>query len=232
MGLAQVAAGIPATKALLSGQSRIITYPNGVQQAIIPGYAAHVASPVYRTIASPVYSALAGHHFIGKREAEAEAEAEPWTIAQVAAGIPQAKAAAEGRLGLSHFPYTSYSGFRVAGTPVVHTGAVAAAPAVVSSYAAFPTYSNYGYANYGYPHYIGKREAEAEAEPWTIGQVALGIPQAKAAAEGRAHLSGFTHTSYSGLRVAGAPVYHAAPVVSSYAAYPSVYGAYGLPYYG
>jgi len=221
--LAQVAAGIPATKALLSGQSRIITYPNGVQQAIIPGYAAHVASPVYRTIASPVYSALAGHHFIGKREAEAEAE--PWTIGQVAAGIPQSRAAAQGRLGLTSFPYTSYSGLRVAGAPVVHT----AVPAVASYAAAYPAYSTYGY-----PHYIGKREAEAEAEPWTIGQVAAGIPQAKAIAEGRAHLSGFTHTSYSGLRVAGAPVYHAAPVVSSYAAYPSsVYGyGYGLPYYG
>merc|ERR1711983_209717 len=112
----------------------------------------------------------------------------------------------------------SYSGFRVAGTPVVHTGAVAAAPAVVSSYAAYPTYSNYGYANYGYPHYIGK--------------VALGIPQAKAAAEGRLGLSAFTHTSYSGHHVAGAPVFGAyrAPVAYA-AAYPSAYG-YGLPYYG
>merc|ERR1712241_33904 len=109
------------------------------------------------------------------------------------------------------------------GAPAVR----AAVPAAASYAAAYPAYSTYGY-----PHYIGKREAEAEAEPWTIGQVAAGIPQAKAHAEGRAHLSGFTHTSYSGLRVAGAPVYHAAPVVSSYAAYPSVYGAYGLPYYG
>merc|ERR1719295_2522991 len=112
--LAQVAAGIPATKALLSGQSRIITYPNGVQQAIIP-----------------VYAALAGHHFIGKREAEAEAE--PWTIGQVAAGIPQSRAAAQGRLGLTSFPYTSYSGLRVAGAPVVHT----AVPAVASYAAAY-----------------------------------------------------------------------------------------------
>merc|ERR1712200_108122 len=102
----------------VTGQSRIITYPNGVQQAIIPGYAAHVASPVYRTIASPVYSALAGHHFIG----------------QVAAGIPQSRAAAQGRLGLTSFPYTSYSGLRVAGAPVVHT----AVPAVASYAAAYP----------------------------------------------------------------------------------------------
>ena len=41
------------------------------------------------------------------------------------------------------------------------------------------------YGSYGYPHsaYYGKREAEAE--PWTIGQVAAGLPLANAAWEGR-----------------------------------------------
>merc|ERR1712241_1358648 len=109
------------------------------------------------------------------------------------------------------------------GAPAVR----AAVPAAASYAAAYPAYSTYGY-----PHYIGKREAEAEAEPWTIGQVALGIPQAKSAAEGRLGLSAFTHTSYSGHHVAGAPVFGASRAPVAYAAaYPSAYG-YGLPYYG
>merc|ERR1712133_235233 len=56
----------------------------------------HVAGvhPVHHTVAG-VYSHP--HHFLyGKREAEAEAEAEPYTIGQVYAGLPVANAIATG----------------------------------------------------------------------------------------------------------------------------------------
>ena len=77
-----------------------------------------------------------------------------------------------------------------------------------------------GYGSYGYPHsaYYGKREAEAE--PWTIGQVAAGLPLANAAWEGRLHNPGYIagvsygsyghyphHAAYYGKREAEADAY-------------------------
>merc|ERR1711955_132745 len=80
----------------------------------------------------------------------------------------------------------------------------------------------------GYSHFYGKREAEAEPEPYTVGQIAAGHHIANAVAEGRAHNVGVITNA------AIAPVVHHGVV--GYARYhPYVYGkreAEAEPYYG
>ena len=72
---------------------------------------------------------------------------------------------------------------------------------LVSGYGAI---GNRGYA--GYPvHHIGKREAE----PWTIGQVAAGLPYHNAALDGRLHNPGvITGVSYGHLGYAAPHHYY------------------------
>merc|ERR1712025_1219494 len=85
--------------------------------------------------------------YYGKREAEAEPE--PYTLAQVAAGQTN------GGL-LTYVDYGHGTGHR----PFVAAPATYTVPAAYSAV---------------YPHvYYGKREAEAEAEPYTLAQVAAG----------------------------------------------------------
>merc|ERR1711955_120327 len=80
----------------------------------------------------------------------------------------------------------------------------------------------------GYSHFYGKREAEAEPEPYTVGQIAAGHHIANAVAEGRAHNVGVITNA------AIAPVVHHGVV--GYAGYhPYVYGkreAEAEPFYG
>merc|ERR1712126_46140 len=80
----------------------------------------------------------------------------------------------------------------------------------------------------GYSHFYGKREAEAEPEPYTVGQIAAGHHIANAVAEGRAHNVGVITNA------ATAPVVHHGVV--GYAGYhPYVYGkreAEAEPFYG
>merc|ERR1712003_346487 len=106
------------------------------------------------------YAAVPVHHgaYYGKREAEADA----YTIGQVAAGLPIHNAYATGR----------------AHNVGVITGV------------------SYGHGLYGAHHglYYGKREAEADA--YTLGQVAAGLPVHNAYATGHPHNVGvLTHVS-------------------------------------
>jgi len=186
------------------------------------GYANHVVaapsaysySPAVHAYSTPAYG-YAGHYY-GKREAEAEPEADAYTIGQVAAGLPVANAYATGHAhnvgvvtGTTYAhaapaiaAYTSYAAPAVAAyaAPAVAsyaapTVATYAAP-TVASYAGYTgvvaspavqTYSTLGHRYAG--HYFGKREAEAEpeADAYTIGQVAAGLPVANAYATGYAH---------------------------------------------
>merc|ERR1712215_1241 len=85
------------------------------------------------------------------------------------------------------------------------------------------------YGHYGYAGYYGKREAEADSEAYTIGQVAAGLPVANAYATGHPHNVGvITGTSYS------APVYAGHLGYAGHAvAAPAAYGHYGYAgYYG
>merc|ERR1711889_40931 len=80
----------------------------------------------------------------------------------------------------------------------------------------------------GYSHFYGKREAEAEPEPYTVGQIAAGHHISNAFADGRPHNVGVITNA------AIAPVVHHGVV--GYAGYhPYVYGkreAEAEPYYG
>merc|ERR1711868_138925 len=121
------------------------------------------------------------HGYYGKRDAE------PWTIGQVAAGLPLHNAALDGRLhnpgvitGVSYGHHGLYYGKREAEAEPYTLGHV-------------------------HGLYYGKREAEAEPKPYTLGQVAAGLPVYNAYATGHPHNVGYT-----------AYVSH----------------GYGLPYYG
>jgi len=184
------------------------------------GYANHVVaapsaysySPAVHAYSTPAYGYARTYGYsgyYGKREAEAEPEADAYTIGQVAAGLPVANAYATGHAhnvgvvtGTTYAhaapavaAYTSYAAPAVAAysAPAVAsyaapTVATYAAP-TVASYAGYTgvvaspavqTYSTLGHRYAG--HYFGKREAEAEpeADAYTIGQVAAGLPVANA----------------------------------------------------
>merc|ERR1711946_93854 len=116
-------------------------------------------------------------------------EADPYTIGQVLAGQTN---------GGVITSTTYHGGVKVAGFP--YTTVAAAVP-----------------HTYGYPYaYYGKREAEAEPEPWTVGQIAAGAHVAEAIKDGRPHNVGVITNA------AIAPV-AATHVVSAYAGYPYAY---------
>ena len=214
--IGQVAAGLPLANAIASGRAHN------------PGYISHISYPasnVYSGYAagygavSPVaaYSAIPsvyGAHYIGKRSADSDA----YTLGQVAAGLPLANAYATGHAHnpgyISHVEYPSsnvYSGYAAAPAVAAYTGysGYAAAPAL-SSYSAYP--SVYG------AHYIGKRSADSEADAYTLGQVAAGLPLANAYATGHAHNAGYiNHVSYPASNVYSG--YAAAPAVAAYTGY-------------
>merc|ERR1711890_90105 len=127
-------------------------------------------------------------------------EADPYTIGQVltgqtAGGVITGVTYGHGLGKVAGFPYTA-----------VH----AVAPVVVHGYSA------------GYPLVYGKREAEAEPEPYTVGQIAAGAHIASAIADGRPHNVGVITND------AIAPVYH-----HGYAGYPYIYGKREAePFYG
>merc|ERR1712105_207545 len=117
-------------------------------------------------------------------------EADPYTIGQVLAGQTN---------GGVLTSTTYHGGVKVAGFPYTK---VAAVP---------HTYT------YGYPYaYYGKRETEADPEPWTVGQIAAGAHVAEAIKDGRAHNVGVITNA------AIAPI-AATHLVSAYAGYPHTY---------
>merc|ERR1712080_685218 len=127
-------------------------------------------------------------------------EADPYTIGQVptgqtAGGVITGVTYGHGLGKVAGFPYTAVH----AVAPVVHHG-----------YSA------------GYPFVYGKREAEVEPEPYTVGQIAAGAHIASAIAYGRPHNVGVITNA------AIAPVYH-----HGYAGYPCIYGKREAePFYG
>merc|ERR1711962_689605 len=132
----------------------------------------------------------------------ADAEADAYTLGQVAAGVPWANAYYSGR---AHNPgYVSHISY----------------PTSYSAYNVFP----YG----GLHHAIGKREADSDADAYTIGQVAAGLPYANAVATGHAHNPGvITHTAFPAVRnVYTTYAAHHAPAVYSHCAPHGYTGAF------
>merc|ERR1711872_1011302 len=144
--IAQVNAGVPALKTALDGQTRIITgvsYGHGLYSGHL-GYAGQYG-----------YAAYGVHHF-GKRSADADADA--YTIGQVAAGLPYANAVATRHAhNPGHIAYTSYP-----------------TNTVYNTYAAHHVVAPYHAVGYAGVHHFGKRSADADADAYTIGQVAAG----------------------------------------------------------
>merc|ERR1712055_1068381 len=127
-----------------------------------PGQTAFLASSTMRATAILLLAVAA-------IKAEAEAEAKPYTIGQVAHG---------------------YGYGVVTGVDYGH--------GLVSGYGAIGNRGYLGFGAYG-GHHFGKREAEAEAEPYAIGQVAHGLPIANAYATGHPHNVGYTrYIGYGG----------------------------------
>merc|ERR1712113_129076 len=159
------------------------------------------------------YGAIGNRGFYGKREADSE----PYTLGQVALGLPIHNAYATGHphnvgvvtgVGYGHIGYYGkreaepYTIGQVAhGLPIAHAIASGRAHNV-----GVITGVSYGHG-LGYGHgFYGKREAEAEANAYTIGQVAYGLPVHNAIATGHAHnvgvVTGYGYGGY-GLGYAG-----------------------------
>merc|ERR1711970_331789 len=128
--------------------------------------------------------------------AAVNADSDAYTIGQVATGhtyggvvtgvdYGHGLVSGVGALGNRAAVYAGHLGY--AGH-LVYAGHAVAAPAA--------------YGHYGYAGYYGKREAEADSDAYTVGQVAAGLPIANAYATGHPHNVGVvTGTTYS------APVY-------------------------
>merc|ERR1711951_141950 len=141
------------------------------------------------------------HHAIGKREADSDADA--YTIGQEAAGLPYANAVATGH---AHNPgvitHTSDPLNNVYHN--VYNG-------VAHGYTAYNAFPHHG----GLYHTIGKRAADADADAYTIGQVAAGLPFANAVATGHAHNPGvIPHPAFPAVRNVYSTFAHHAPVYS------------------
>merc|ERR1712106_14796 len=147
--VAQVAAGLPVQNALADGRLHNVGVITNAAEAgvktvgAIPlGYAGGVYAGY------PYASVYSGYPYVHYGKREAEAEADPYTIAQVATGQTH--------------------GGVITGISYGHGAGLVPAVGVVP-HAAYSAYHPYSYL-----HAYGKREAEAEAEPYTIAQVATG----------------------------------------------------------
>merc|ERR1711942_325397 len=114
--------------------------------------------------------------FVLLAAAAVTADSDPYTIGQVASGLTHggvvtgvdySNGVVSGVGAIGNRAYARH----VVAAPAAYSGVVAA-PSVYSSIV--PTTSIHGYAG----HYYGKREAEAksDADAYTIGQVAAGLP--------------------------------------------------------
>merc|ERR1711981_501816 len=161
--------------------------------------------------------------------AAVNADSDPYTIGQVASGLTHggvvtgvdySNGVVSGVGAIGNRAYAGHVGYAGVG----HLGYANHVVAAPSAYSYSPAVRAYSTPAYGYNgHYYGKREAEAEpeADAYTIGQVAAGLPVANAYATGHAHNFGVvTGTTYA----------HAAPAVAAYTSYaaPAV-AAYAAP---
>merc|ERR1712055_1004950 len=170
-------------------------------------YAAGVYSGVHGVYGG-IYSGVHGVHY-GKREAEADAEADPHFYNGVyGTGVYGHHAGVVSTHSVVPTVHSTVAAVNHV-VPTVHHATVAAVPAVRtvvpavhSTVAAVPAVHTGVYSgvhgvssiyNRGIYGLHGKREAEAEAEPYTIGQVAHGLPIHNAYATGHPHNVGFTN---------------------------------------
>jgi len=149
--------------------------------------------------ASPLVSALSPVHAIGKREAEAEPEADAQVFSTYAAGVPVSTYAA----GL---PVSTYAAHHVAAPLTTYN---VAAP-MYNSFVRSPVSALTTYRT-PYVHAIGKREAEAEpeADAQFISTYAAGLPLTNTYA---APISTYTTAAHVATPVSTYAAHVAAPV--------------------
>merc|ERR1711956_118637 len=187
---------------------------------------------------------------------KAEAEADAYTIGQVAAGLTNggvvtgvdySNGVVSGLGAIGNRAYTGHVGYAGVGhlgyAGVGHLGyanQVVAAPAAYgySGVVASPAVHGYSNLGYGYAGHYGNREAEADADSdadaYTSAQVAAGLPVHNAIATGHAHNVGVvTGTTYAAPAYAGYRSY-AAPAYTGYSGVGHVghVGYAGLGYSG
>merc|ERR1712086_1188448 len=141
--------------------------------------------------------------------AEADSDADAYTIAQVAAGLPVHNAIATGHahnVGVvtgTTYAAPAYAGYRSYAAPA-YTGYSGVGHVGHVGYAGHG-YSGLAGLGYGYAGHYGKREAEADAdaEAYTIGQVRAGLPLHNAYTAGHGYNAGVV----SGYRSYAAPAY-------------------------
>merc|ERR1739838_835357 len=143
--------------------------------------------------------------FVLLAAAAVSGDSDPYTIGQVASGLTNggvvtgvdySNGVVSGVGAIGNRAYAGHVGYAGVGH-LGYANHVVAAPAVYSS--VLPTTSVHGYSG----HFYGKREADSDADAYTIGQVAAGLPVHDAYATGHPHNVGVvTGTTYS------APVHH------------------------
>merc|ERR1712046_267788 len=188
-----------------------------------------------------VYSGLNSvyGHYYGKREAEAEPEAEADPLVYTT-GVhaPVVSTYSHGVVAAPAVSSVVSPVVRTVASPVVSrvvSPVVRTVASPVVSHVATPAvYSGYHAGVYSglssvYGHYYGKREAEAEPEAYTIGQVHAGLPLVNAYATGHPHNVGYTtnvgYTHY--------PYAHYGYGYTTNGGYPhSPYAHYGYGYTG
>merc|ERR1711874_94945 len=166
----------------------------------------------------------------------AEAEADAYTIGQVAHGLTNG-----GVITGVDYSNGVVSGYGAIGNrPISHVAGVYNAHAVHNVAGVYNAHhvtpAVYSNVYSGLNHLYGKREAEAEPEPYTIGQVYAGLPVANAIATGHAHNVGVTTNAVTTVHagVYNAPHAIATPVntvAGAYNAHPvnTVAGVYNTP---
>merc|ERR1712128_111048 len=156
--------------------------------------------------------------------AAVKAEADAYTIGQVAAGLTNggvvtgvdySNGVVSGLGAIGNRAYAGHAGYAGVGhlgyAGVGHLGYANQVVAALAAYGysgvvASPAVRGYSSLGYGYAGHYGKREAEAEADAdaYTIAQVAAGLPVHNAIATGHAHNVGVvTGTTYAAPAYAG-----------------------------
>merc|ERR1711956_110485 len=175
------------------------------------GYSGVVASPAVHGYSALGYG-YAGHYGNREAEADADSDADAYTIAQVAAGLPVHNTIATGHahnVGVvtgTTYAAPAYAGYRSYAAPayagysgVGHVGYAGLGYSGLAGHG----YSGLAGLGYGYAGHYGKREAHAEADAYTIGQVLAGLPLHNAYTAGHGYNAGVV----SGYRSYAAPAY-------------------------
>merc|ERR1712179_656782 len=106
---------------------------------------------------------------------EPKADADAYTFDQIAYGLPQHNAYATGHPhNVGGITGVDYGHGRVSGY------------GAIGNRGYYGGYGHIGYSGYG-GHYYGKREADSDADAYTLGQIAYGLPQHNAYATGHPH---------------------------------------------